>query len=79
MSREWTERDYQKLWLTGNMKEGKNEAVPEEPGKMGYIQRWVRERETYGWANGTIEGSGMWKSEGVARRFKTAQCIIYAI
>jgi len=29
-------RDYQKLWLTGNLKEGKNEAVPEELGKMGY-------------------------------------------
>jgi len=23
-------------------------------------------------ANGTIEGNGIWKSEGVARRFKTA-------
>jgi len=32
----------------------------------------LRERETYGWANGTIEGNGMWKSEGVDRRFKTA-------
>jgi len=21
----------------------KNEAIPEEPGKMGYVQRWVRE------------------------------------
>jgi len=38
MSREWTQRDYQKSWLTGNLKEGKNETVPEEPGKMGYIQ-----------------------------------------
>jgi len=38
MSREWTESDYQKSRLTGNLKEGKNEAVPEEPGKMGYIQ-----------------------------------------
>jgi hypothetical protein len=43
MSREWTQRDYQKLWLTGNVKGGKNEAVPEEPGKMGYIQPWVKE------------------------------------
>ena len=32
-----------KLWLTGNMKDGKNEVVPEEPGKMGYIQLWVKE------------------------------------
>ena len=32
------------------------------------------------WANGTMEGDGIWKSEGVARRFKTAQCIyIYII
>jgi hypothetical protein len=23
------------------------------------------------WVNGTIEGNGIWKSEGVARRFKT--------
>jgi hypothetical protein len=23
---------------TGNLKEGKNEVIPEEPGKMGYIQ-----------------------------------------
>jgi hypothetical protein len=38
MSREWTQRGYLKLRLTGNLKEGKNEAVPEEPGKMGYIQ-----------------------------------------
>jgi hypothetical protein len=27
-----------KIMVTGNVKEGKNEAVPEEPGKMGYIQ-----------------------------------------
>ena len=26
-----------KSQLTGNLKEGKNEAVPDEPGKMGYI------------------------------------------
>ena len=38
MSREWTERDYQKSRLTGNLKEGKNEAVPEEHGNMGCIQ-----------------------------------------
>ena len=25
-----------KLWLTGNLKEGKNESVSEEPGKVGY-------------------------------------------
>jgi len=43
MSREWTERGYQKLWLSGNLKEGKNEAVPEELGKMGYIQQSVEE------------------------------------
>jgi len=43
MSTEWTERDYKKLWSTGNLKEGKNEADPEKPGKMGYMQRWVRD------------------------------------
>ena len=37
-SRELTQRDYQKSWLTGNMKEGKNEATPEEPGKMEHTQ-----------------------------------------
>jgi hypothetical protein len=37
MLREWTHRDYHKLWLTGNLKEGKNEVVPEETGEMGYI------------------------------------------
>jgi hypothetical protein len=39
MSGERTQCDYQKSLLTGNRKEGKNEAAPEEPGKMGYIQR----------------------------------------
>jgi hypothetical protein len=34
MLREWTQRDYQKLLCTGNLKEGKYEAVPGEPGKM---------------------------------------------
>ena len=43
MSREWTQCEKQKLWLTGNMKEGENEALPEEPGKMGYIQQWAKE------------------------------------
>jgi hypothetical protein len=38
ISRQWTQRDKQKSWLTENLKEGKNEAVPDEPGKMGYIQ-----------------------------------------
>jgi hypothetical protein len=28
---------YQKLRLTGNLKEEENKVVPEEPGKMGYI------------------------------------------
>jgi hypothetical protein len=38
MSREWTQRNYQKSWFTWNLKEGKNEAIPREPGKMEYIQ-----------------------------------------
>jgi hypothetical protein len=41
--RELAERDYQELCLTGNLKEENNQAVPKEPGKVGYIQRWVRE------------------------------------
>jgi len=36
------QHDYQKLWFTGNLKEGKNEAVPEEPGKMEYTQPWMK-------------------------------------
>jgi len=27
MSKEWIQRGYQKSWLTGNLKEGKNEAA----------------------------------------------------
>jgi len=77
MSREWTQHNYQKSWLIGNLKEGKNEAAPDEPGKMGYIQPWVKEVQVC--ANGTIEGNGIWKSEGVARRFKTAQYICVGI
>jgi hypothetical protein len=42
MLREWTQCDCQKLWSTGNLKGGKNEVVPEELGKMGYIQQWVK-------------------------------------
>jgi CO dehydrogenase/acetyl-CoA synthase beta subunit len=38
MSRKWIQRDYQKLWLTGNLKERINKAITEEIGKMGYIQ-----------------------------------------
>jgi hypothetical protein len=41
MSREWTQHDYQKSRLTGNLKKGKNEAVPEGPGKMGYIYIYI--------------------------------------
>jgi hypothetical protein len=37
---------------------------------MGYVQPWVK--EVAEWVNGTIEGNGMWKSEGVTRSFKTA-------
>jgi len=45
MSREWTQRDYQTLWFTGNLKEGNNEAVPGEPGKMEYnSHEWKRSK-----------------------------------
>ena len=37
---------------------------------MRYIQPWVK--GIWEWVNGTAEGNGMWKSEGVARRLKTA-------
>jgi hypothetical protein len=73
MLREWTQCDCQTLWSTGNLKEGRNEVVPEGTEKMGYIQPWVKEVSE--WANGTIEGNGIWKSEGVTRRFETAPCI----
>jgi hypothetical protein len=43
MSREWTQRDYQKLWFAGNLKEGKNEAFPWEPGKIEYLEPWMKE------------------------------------
>jgi hypothetical protein len=36
-----------------------------------YRQPWVKEVSE--WANGTIEGNGICKSEGVARRFKNPQ------
>ena len=39
-----------------------------------YIQ--PRGKEVYEWANGTIEGNRIWKSEAVARRFKTAYIYI---
>jgi len=73
MSREWTQRVYQELWFIGNLTEGKNEAVPGEPGKMEYIQPLMEAIQE--WANGTIEGNGIWNSEGVVRRFTTAQYI----
>ena len=53
MSREWTQIDYQKLRFTGNLKEGKNEAVPGEPGKMEYTysHEWKKSK------NGRMEQS----------------------
>jgi hypothetical protein len=35
--------NYQELWFTGNLKEGNNEDVPGEPGKVEYIQPWMKE------------------------------------
>jgi hypothetical protein len=77
MLRKWTQCDFQKVWSPGNLKEGKNEVVPEEPGKVGCIQRWVEEVSE--WANGTVEGNGIWTSEGVARHFKTSQYIKWTV
>jgi hypothetical protein len=42
---------------------------------MGYVQPLVKEVSE--WANRTSEVKGMWKSEGVVRRFKTEQSYIY--
>jgi hypothetical protein len=40
------------------------------------LERWDIYNHTVSeWTNGTIEGNGIWKSEGVVRRFKTAQYI----
>jgi hypothetical protein len=98
MLREWTDCDCKKLWSTGNLKE-KKRGLPEDPGKMEYIQRWVEggiytavsgRLDIYSgewkvgyiqrwvevvseWADGTDKGTGIWKSEGVARCFKIAQ------
>jgi len=52
MSREWTQRDYQKSWFTGNLKEEKNEAIPREPeGWNIYSHEWKRSK------NGRMEQS----------------------
>jgi hypothetical protein len=42
-------------------------------GKMEHIEPWMKEISE--WANGIIEVNAIWKSEGVVRRFKTAQYI----
>ena len=53
----------------------KKRGRPRRHWKDGIIQPWAK--EIWEWANGTIEGNGIWKSEGVARRFKTAYIYIY--
>jgi hypothetical protein len=42
---------------------------------MGYIQQRVI--EVLEWAKGTVEGNGVWKAEGVTRRFKPRAIYIY--
>ena len=42
MSRERIQRHYQ-IMIDWNLEGRKNEAVSEEPGKMGYVQQWVRD------------------------------------
>jgi hypothetical protein len=44
----------------------KNQVVPEEPGKRRYKQPCVKDVSE--WADGTIEGNGIWKLENTARR-----------
>jgi len=43
MSREWTQYDYQELWFTEKLKKENNEAAPGEPGRMKYMQPWMKE------------------------------------
>ena len=52
MLREWTHRDYQKLWLTGNLKEGKKQGHPWRTWKYG-IYTAMNERDK----NGRMEQS----------------------
>ena len=52
MSTEWTQRDYQKLWFTGNLKEGKNETSPEN------LERWNIYSHEWKWSkNARMEQS----------------------
>jgi len=44
MSREWIERDYQKSWLTGNLKEGEKRGRPRRTWKDG-IYTGMSERD----------------------------------
>jgi len=73
MSRERTERDYQKLWLTGNLKEGKERGRPGRNWKDGiYTAMGGRDLRMGEWNN---RRQWIMEVEGVARRFKTAQYI----
>ena len=44
-------------------------------GCISCLISFIKMKEIKEWANGTIEGNGIWKSEGVVRHFKTAQYI----
>ena len=68
MSREWTQRDYQKSWLTGNLKEGKNEAPPPRRSWNDGIYTAMSERDPRA---GEWNDGRQWNME-VGRRRQTS-------
>ena len=79
MLREWTERDCQKLWSTGNLKDGKNKVVPAEPVKMGYIELWAEEIQNRRMeqSKGMKCGKGEASSDVVKLRYIFFYCFLY--
>jgi hypothetical protein len=77
MLREWTRRDYQKLWLTGNLKEGEKRGRPRRTWRDG-IYTAMNERDL---RMGEWNNRRQWKMEVGRRRqtFKTAQYICICI
>ena len=64
MSREWKQRDYQKLWLTGNLKEEKKPGRPRRTWK-GVIYTAMSERKL---RMGEWNNRMQWNMEVVGRR-----------
>jgi hypothetical protein len=59
-----------KIMINWKPEERKKRGRPRRAWKDGIYTAMSERKETYEWVNGTIEGNGIWKSEGVARRFK---------